>query len=93
MTEINIEDLDDKSRKIIRALGNVNNALWEIDFTVVKDLKGVDGSLCAAKSVLRAHAKDVVRKYAGDKLDDVVRFVDKAGGIIAYLVINEWVQA
>lgn len=93
MTEINIEDLDDKPRKIIRALGYVNNALWEMDFTVTKDAKDVDHNLCAAKSVLREHAKDIVRKHAGDKLDDVVRFVDKAGRIIAYLVINEWVQA
>ena len=93
MTEINIEDLDDKPRKIIRALGYVNNALWEIDFTMTKDVKDVDHSLWAAKSVLREHAKDIARKQAGDKLDDVVRFVDKAGRIIAYLVINEWVQA
>lgn len=93
MTEINIEDLDDTPSKIIRALGYVNNALWEMDFTVTKDVKDVDHSLCAAKSVLRAHAKDIARKQAGDKLDDVVRFVDKAGRIIAYLVINEWAQA
>lgn len=93
MTEIRIEDLDDKSRKVVRALGNVNNALWEIDFTVTKDIKGVDRNLCDAKSVLRARAKDIARKQAGDKLDDVVRFVDKAGRIITYLVINEWAQA
>ena len=93
MTEISIEDLDDKPRKIIRALGYVNNALWEIDFTVTKDVKDVDHTLCAAKSVLRAHAKDIARKYAGDKLEDVVRFVDKEGRIIAYLVINEGAQA
>ena len=93
MTEINIEDLDDKPRKIIRALGYVNDALWEMDFTVTKDVKDVDHNLCAAKSVLREHAKDIARKQAGDKLDDVVRFVDKAGRIITYLVINEWAQA
>ena len=93
MTEINIDDLDDKSMKIIRALGNVNNALWEMDFTVIKDVKDVDHNLCAAKSVLREHAKDIARKHAGDKLDDVVRFVDKAGRIITYLVINERAQA
>lgn len=93
MTEIRIEDLDDKPRKIIRALGYINNALWEMDFTVTKDDKGVDHNLCAAKSVLRAQAKDIARKHAGDKLDDVVRFVDKAGRIITYLVINEWAQA
>ena len=93
MTEINIDDLDDKSRKIIWTLRYVNSALWEMDFTVIKDVKDVDHSLCDAKSVLRAHAKDIARKQAGDKLDDVVRFVDKAGRIITYLVINERAQA
>lgn len=100
MTEISVEALDDKSRKIIRALGNVNNALWEMDFTkapedlpeVVKAIKDVDHTLCAAKSVLRTYAKGIAKKYVGDKLDDVVLFVGKAGEAIAYLVINEWAQ-
>lgn len=93
MTEINIENLDDKPRKIIRALGYVYNALWEMDFTVTKDVKDVYRSLCYAKSILRAHAKDIARKYAGNNLDDVVRFVNKEGKIIAHLVIDEGLQA
>ena len=93
MTEINIEDLDDESEKIIRALGYVNNTLWEMYFTATKDVKDVVHNLYAAKSVLRSHAKDIAREQMGDKKDDVVRFVDKAGRIITYLVINEWAQA
>ena len=97
MTEIRIEDLDDKDKKIIRALGNVNKAFYDIEYTnlpddfqdAIKAVEEVDKALTEAWTVLRAHAKDIAMRHSGNKYEDFVRFHDNYDRTIAYLIIKE----
>lgn len=97
MTEIRIEDLDDKDRKIIRALGNVNKAHYDMEYTslpddfpdAIKAVEEVGQALTAAWTVLRAHARDIAMRHSGNKYEDFVRFHDAYDRTIAYLIIKE----
>ena len=95
MTKIRIEDLDDKSRKIIRAYGNISYALGYMEdnhppedlHDAVKAVEVAGQALNIAWTVLRTHARDIAIKYVSDESYDVVRFVDEDGESIASLVI------